>query len=51
VFGAEPTGKRVRVPGITIYRIVDSQVIEERGIVDNMSLMSQLHEEKRGDRT
>jgi steroid delta-isomerase-like uncharacterized protein len=51
VFGAEPTGKRVLVPGITIYRIVDSQVIEERGIVDNMSLMSQLYEERRGDRT
>jgi predicted ester cyclase len=34
------------VPEITIYHIADGQVIEEQGIVDNMSLMSQLHEER-----
>jgi predicted ester cyclase len=44
LFGVEPSGKRVKVSGITEYRIINGQVIEERGIVDNLGLMMQLQE-------
>jgi steroid delta-isomerase-like uncharacterized protein len=42
LFGVAPTGTQVHVPGITVYRIRDSKVIEESGVVDNVSLMAQL---------
>jgi steroid delta-isomerase-like uncharacterized protein len=45
LFGVQPTGKRVQVPGITEFRITGGKVIEERGIVDNLSLMMQLQGE------
>ena len=42
VFGVAPKGKRVRVSGITFYRIRDGKVVEETGIVDVLALMQQL---------
>ncbi len=42
VFGYRPTGRQVEVSGITIYRIRDGQVIEEIGVVDNLSLLRQI---------
>ena len=42
VFGIPPTGKEVRVSGITVYRIADGKVVEESGLVDAFSLMLQL---------
>jgi steroid delta-isomerase-like uncharacterized protein len=42
VFGAAPSGKRVRVSGITFYRIRDGKVVEESGVVDALALMEQL---------
>ena len=40
--GIPPTGKRVTWSGITIYRIVDGKVVEERGEEDALGLMQQL---------
>jgi steroid delta-isomerase-like uncharacterized protein len=45
VFGAAPAGRRVRVAGITTYRIAGGLVVEEYGVVDNLSLMGQLQSE------
>lgn len=42
LFGVEPTGRRVRVQGITLYRIRDGRVVEERGVVDVLGLMAQV---------
>jgi steroid delta-isomerase-like uncharacterized protein len=42
LFGVPPTGKEVEVSGITIYRIVNAQVVEEYGVADTLSLMLQL---------
>jgi steroid delta-isomerase-like uncharacterized protein len=42
VLGAEATGRRVRVDGITLYRIRDGRVVEETGLVDNLALVRQL---------
>jgi steroid delta-isomerase-like uncharacterized protein len=42
VFGLPPTGQPVQVSGITVYRIAGGRVVEERGVVDNFSLMQQL---------
>jgi steroid delta-isomerase-like uncharacterized protein len=42
VFGYSPTGKQVRVSGITRFRIDSGKVAEESGLVDNFSLMQQL---------
>lgn len=42
LFGIPPAGREVQVSGITIYRIANGQVLEERGVVDNLSLMQQL---------
>ena len=40
--GIPPTGKRVKWTGITIYRIVDGKVVDERGEEDIFGLMRQL---------
>ncbi len=40
--GIPPTGKRVEVPGIVFYRIVDGKIVEFRGQLDMLSLMQQL---------
>ena len=42
VLGARPTGKQVQVAGMTIYRIRNDKVLEERGVVDNFSLAVQI---------
>lgn len=42
IFSISPSGKQIEVSGITIYRIANGKVIEERGVVDNLSLMFQL---------
>lgn len=42
LFGVEPTGKRVQVSGVTLYRILNNKVVEEIGFSDTMSLMLQL---------
>lgn len=42
LFGKEPTGKQVTVPGITILWFKGDKVIRESGIVDNLSLVMQL---------
>lgn len=40
--GRPPTGKQVTWTGITIYRIVDGKVVEERGEEDTLALVQQL---------
>ena len=42
LFGIPPSGKRVRVSGVTFYRIVNQKIAEEIGFSDTMSLMLQL---------
>lgn len=42
LFGVQPSGRRVRVSGVTLYRIVSGSVVEERGVVDVLGLMQQL---------
>ena len=42
LFGIPPTGKQVEVSGITIYRIADGKIVEERGEEDALGLMRQL---------
>ncbi len=42
LFGAEPSGKRVTVTGITILEIEHGLVKKEPGIVDNLGLAMQL---------
>ena len=42
LFGVESTGKNVTVSGITLLKFHDGKVKEEKGIVDNLSLMMQL---------
>jgi steroid delta-isomerase-like uncharacterized protein len=37
-----PTGKQVTWTGITMYRIVDGKVVEERGEEDTLALVQQL---------
>jgi steroid delta-isomerase-like uncharacterized protein len=44
LFGRPAAGAKVRVSGMTIYTIEDGRVREERGVVDNLSLMAQLQE-------
>jgi steroid delta-isomerase-like uncharacterized protein len=40
--GLPATGKRAEWTGITIYRIVDGKVVEERGEEDALSMLQQL---------
>jgi steroid delta-isomerase-like uncharacterized protein len=42
VFGIQPRGQPVSVSGITFLRVNNGKVVEERGIVDNFSLLQQL---------
>lgn len=42
LFGVQPRGAKVTVQGITIYRIADGKVVEERGVVDNLGMLFQL---------
>jgi steroid delta-isomerase-like uncharacterized protein len=40
--GIPPTGKKVKWTGITIYKITDGKVIEEKGEENTLGLMQQL---------
>jgi predicted ester cyclase len=40
--GIRPTGKRLKWTGISIYRIVDGKVVEERGEEDYLGILRQL---------
>jgi len=42
LFGVESSGKQVIVQGITLLRFQNGKAVEEKGIVDNLSLMMQL---------
>jgi steroid delta-isomerase-like uncharacterized protein len=42
LFGVPGTGKRIKWTGITIYRIVDGKVMEERGEEDFLSILRQI---------
>ena len=42
LFGVESSGKNVAVSGITLLKFYDGKVKEEKGIVDNLSLLMQL---------
>jgi predicted ester cyclase len=41
-FGIPPTGKQVHVTGITIHRIVNGKIVEQRVEMDMLGLMQQL---------
>jgi steroid delta-isomerase-like uncharacterized protein len=42
LLGAPATGKRVEWTGITIYRMADGKVVEDRGEEDGLDLLRQL---------
>ena len=42
LLGIPPTGKQVTWTGITIYRLTDGKIVEERGEEDALGLMQQL---------
>lgn len=42
LYGVEPEGTRVRVRGMSLYRVRDGRVVEERGVADILGLMVQL---------
>ncbi|NBC67036.1 MAG: hypothetical protein GVY07_15440 [Bacteroidetes bacterium] len=42
LFGVESTGNNVTVSGMTLLKFQNGKVVEEKGIVDNLSLMMQL---------
>ena len=42
LFGVESSGKNVTVQGMTVLTFQNGKVVEEKGIVDNLSLMMQL---------
>ena len=42
LFGIPGTGKRIEWTGITIYRIADGKVVEERGEEDFLSILRQI---------
>lgn len=42
LFGVQPSGRRVRVAGVTLYRIADGRVLQEHGVADVLGLMAQV---------
>ncbi|WP_170245567.1 ester cyclase [Fodinibius salinus] len=42
LFGVDSSGKKVTVQGMTLLKFQNGKVVEEKGIVDNLSLMMQL---------
>jgi steroid delta-isomerase-like uncharacterized protein len=42
LMGIPPSGKAVRWDGITIYRIEDGKVVDERGEEDGLGLLRQI---------
>ncbi len=46
LFGIPPEGKEISVNGMTLLQIKNKKVVWERGIIDNLSLLMQLHPSK-----
>lgn len=42
IFGIKNSGQKVKVEGMTLLKTQENLVIKEKGIVDNLSLMTQL---------
>jgi steroid delta-isomerase-like uncharacterized protein len=42
LMGIAPTGRQLRVEGISIYRLADGKIVEQREQWDRMALMQQL---------
>ncbi len=42
LMGIPPTGKQMTWTGITIYRLADGKIVEEKGEEDSLGLMQQL---------
>lgn len=42
LFGAQPTGNEVNVPGIIIYEIEDWKIVKHHMVADTMVLMTQI---------
>jgi steroid delta-isomerase-like uncharacterized protein len=42
LFGAPPTGKSYKVPGISIFRIANGKIVEHWGVFDQMGVLQQL---------
>jgi len=40
--GIAPTGKKVTITGVNIYRIVDGKIVEGWSVTDSMNLLKQL---------
>jgi hypothetical protein len=41
-FGIPPTGKKISIDGVTLVRMQGGKIAEERDILDNFDLMTQL---------
>jgi steroid delta-isomerase-like uncharacterized protein len=41
-FGVPPTGKKITVQALNIYRFADGQIVEERGQPDLLELLKQI---------
>jgi steroid delta-isomerase-like uncharacterized protein len=41
-FGMPPTGKKISIDGVTLVRMQDGKIAEERDFLDNLDLMTQL---------
>jgi predicted ester cyclase len=42
LFGAQPTGNEVNVPGIIIYEVEDFKIVKHHMVADTMVLMTQI---------
>lgn len=43
LFGVQPSGKEVSVNAMTVLTVKKGKVVREKGIMDNLSLLMQLH--------
>lgn len=43
LFGIPPEGKKISVNGMTFLQIKNKKIVLEKGIIDNLSLLMQLH--------
>ena len=41
-FGMPPTGRKVNIDGVTLVRMQGGKIAEERDLLDNLDLMTQL---------
>jgi predicted ester cyclase len=42
LFGAQPTGAQITLPGVVFYRIRDGKISEFRGVFDQYALLQQI---------